>query len=1312
MPRVLALAIVAVALRVIALPAVMVVTDAAPALADTLVRQADVDALLESARKTRAYADTLQRQAEGWRKLAVDNRANAAAARTSEVRNGWLRDARGNELQARELEDQAARERKRADEEEARARTLQGEVDRDRQRQERERALQEERQREFDARQQAEHVEPAPEKLSLEDALGYWRFDDDQNPFVIVIEDPEFEAYRYRLEAHTRERVWKGAYEPSEPGEPSRQNPARLTFRYKPKADEMNPEIPAWARTQLEGELEWVIEINEPRTCGGEHLDLAWYPGEVTWREQTDGAPAKAWISGRGKPRYRTLVPERFEPPELFAATMVRLRLPGQEERAAMASDAAEQAGVDLGNELPLQALFHGQPFFVDVFLPYAVAKEKGEHLIVEIRGLAGSGSASRALRSGAMRKGYPVKYTHYEPLVIGQGPPFMSQSWLNEVGSMQSRLEFLPANGESVEFVYGDAKTIVPVFTDVEQFKLSQYLAAIARLRGFFSSLLVLPHVTDKARRSAHWRLLMLRNLEAMLTFEERPAWLKVALAKHYLGYPGEAVRLMAGGPRLEAIDSKDRDGSKDIDGIELGGSGLATMSDSARARRIEDLESWGSRSVKGLTRMFRDFPLTDEERLGDNDKSGRFKGVVWTSNLERATTLWLIDDLWSKRVRTAFDHFHVNLTKGLYDWTLSLAEVGVGNFKIGVGDIYTVLSGTDPYGRKVTKGQKLEIVAMAFFSSLLDYSKSRYYQQAAGGRLGYLAPGDRAMTVTDAVEALRGRVIQSQKFRNPGVDGKPPPEFPDSVSEKQKTSAVPVLAEQGRIDNTRLHASCAEPAPLAPPRSNLPPILDGSGLPPHDVSDLDIVRARYGDKASYDTSAERLGEPAQFQTCNTDAVVIGLTEETGKVYNPIGVLRKLAENDAFEGKLRDMASEQHPLVYGYEERFAVRFAQLEGAETLQLPSGQKLSLRALENWRERGWRVKLVMHARDQQDPQADLHAIDFTKVNRGERGCVDSVSITDPGIQRRVDLPWDDLRDRLADYPVLLYRPSEGTGGMKPAAAAPPSMPDQLGSPPRTGPSREDAGADKPERPRVEEFDPTASDDDIADTYRARWQLRGEDPRAVVRRLEAKRDRSAGDEVELRSARIALRAHREILERGERLKVLRARQAEAPEFDFSRLARQPQPQRNVIDARNPRRYVVEDDVDYIERVMDDTSITPTQNQVWASTINKYVQEFLDRKISDSANKYDVELIYREGPSGASPLAVATAPGAYGVHVGGSGHHRLIAAAIVSRLTGRPIFGGEEAIIPMSEVTVKHVSEVRAERQPKGSWRFLVNP
>ena len=1252
-----------------------------PVSAQTLTRQSDVDHLLQSAEKRRAFADERAGQAAEWRELAGQNRKDAETAGSVEDRNGWLREARDKERRAQEIEDEVARERRRADEEEAEARRLQGEVDGEKQRRARERALQDERQRQFDAEQAASREDPAPEKLELEDALGFWRFDDDENPFVIVQEDPDFEAYPYRLEAHTRERVWKGNYEPSEPGEASRQHDARLTFRYKPKAEEMNSEIPAWAREQLEGELEWTVEIDEPRTCGGDHLDFKWYPGEVTWQDGEGGEGGKAWISGKGKARHRTLVPEEFEPPELFAAAMVRLRLPGQGMRAEAAD--AEKGGVDLGNELPLQALIKGQLFYVEVFLPYELAKEKGANIIVNIRGMSEGGTASRALQRGALRKGYPAKYTNYDPLVIGEGPTFLSQSWFNEVGTRGSRLDFNPKNGESVEFAYEDAKTIVPVYNDVQQFKLAQYFTAVARLRGLFASLLNLPHVTDRARESALRRLLLLSNFEALMAHEERPDWLKVGIAKRYLGYPGEALRLLAGGARLNAIDSKDRDGSKDIDGIDLGGTGLVTMSDDGWAEKIFFLETWGGVSVDGMKRMFWNHPLTDEQRVGDNDKAGRFNGVVWTSNFERATTMWLLDDLWQQKVRAAFNHFRVNLVKGLYDWTLSVAEVGFGNFKIGVGDLYTVLSGTDPYGRKVTKGRKLEIISHAFFSSLLDYSKSKFYRQAAGSQLGYLAPGDRAMTVSDAAQALRGRVIQSHKYKPEPAEGKsPPPEFPESVAKNQKEAAVPILSEQGKIDNRAHRASCAEATTQPVPRANLPPILDGSGLPRHEVGDLAAVQARFGAEASYDPSQPRLGQPQQFQTCNIDAVAIGLKEEMGVDYTPVGALRKLAENDAFEGRLRNVDKEQHPFIRGYDEDLAVRFAHLEGAETLQLPNGQKLTARALENWRERGWRVKIVVHARDHSESGDNLHAVDFTGVKRGEDGCVLAVTVTDPGFQRRIDMPWDNLKDRLADYPVLLYRPAKGVA---PARSGGDAAASGSGTP-RTGPDGGDAGSGgtRP-RPKVEEFDPTAGADDGLDaSYRAQWQQRGESPDAAVRRLEAKRDRSVNDEVELHSARMALRARREVEQRGEVLRELRARQAAAEDFDFSRQSRQPPPQENVMDTRNPRRQVVENDVDYIERIMQGTGIKPTQNQVWASTINKYAQEFLNGVVSESRNKYDVELVYRDGPRNATAQEVATAPASYTVSVGGSGHHRLIAAAIVGRLTGRPIFGGDEAIIP----------------------------
>ncbi len=69
---------------------------------------------------------------------------------------------------------------------------------------------------------------------------------------------------------------------------------------YKPRAAEMNPDIPEWARKKIEGILEWQLEISGRHTCGVPKLRAGFYPGEVEWRPDGESSVDGAWIAGKG----------------------------------------------------------------------------------------------------------------------------------------------------------------------------------------------------------------------------------------------------------------------------------------------------------------------------------------------------------------------------------------------------------------------------------------------------------------------------------------------------------------------------------------------------------------------------------------------------------------------------------------------------------------------------------------------------------------------------------------------------------------------------------------------------------------------------------------------------------------------------------------------------------------------------------------------------------------------------------------------------------------------------------------------------
>ena len=122
----------------------------------------------------------------------------------------------------------------------------------------------------------ADPLEDTPE-FGLDDVVGLWTYTEDGGGHFAIV--PQFssdepsatDAY---LEAHTKDgRVWKGAmYARISPGDPL------LEFTYKPTAEEMNEDIPDWARREIEGDLEWVLRIDEAGDIVNPRLRVKFFP--------------------------------------------------------------------------------------------------------------------------------------------------------------------------------------------------------------------------------------------------------------------------------------------------------------------------------------------------------------------------------------------------------------------------------------------------------------------------------------------------------------------------------------------------------------------------------------------------------------------------------------------------------------------------------------------------------------------------------------------------------------------------------------------------------------------------------------------------------------------------------------------------------------------------------------------------------------------------------------------------------------------------------------------------------------------------
>jgi hypothetical protein len=79
-----------------------------------------------------------------------------------------------------------------------------------------------------------------------------------------------------------------------------------ITFKRKPKAEEMSAKAPPWAREKIaaEGKLEWRMTLKAESRKGEWVIEGKWYPGQFKWNETGEGADAKqeATYLDEGKP--------------------------------------------------------------------------------------------------------------------------------------------------------------------------------------------------------------------------------------------------------------------------------------------------------------------------------------------------------------------------------------------------------------------------------------------------------------------------------------------------------------------------------------------------------------------------------------------------------------------------------------------------------------------------------------------------------------------------------------------------------------------------------------------------------------------------------------------------------------------------------------------------------------------------------------------------------------------------------------------------------------------------------------------------
>lgn len=523
----------------------------ATAAAQTTPRESDIQASLESARQDRAFAADRLDKARQWRQLAANAKRNAQQSRSQADRNMWNRTAREHERNAANLEAEAANLEAQATRKEARAADMRRQLDEHNKAEERRAAL-----RDLHTQQQAngegsdsaasgDNIERP--NITVDDVLGVWRRADNDAPYVIVQEDPDFDAYPHRLELHTLARVWKGNFTSFDEGDSRRPQSARVVFTHKPNAEEMNSEIPLWARQAVAGQLEWKIELNEVGSCDAPSLEGKFFPGEVTWREGANGSENIAWLSGQGEGREFTLTQSPGLAFDIVSRPMLRIRLPGQE---LIGGDS-------------VQTLIKGQKFFVEAIIPKEKAQEIGPETTVELRGMTGNDTYSLTMKAAASGDRPVVIYTHAGAagIVIGDADDMLMQGRYDANPLSLNPgivLDFSVSNGERVQFDMAGARRSVRVFDNNTLAVIQRYKEGLEEFRILLNKKVSDNTVPPAERRDAQRKGVMVNNAQVLMEATDALMPPQIAaVGSVYLGEDGKGGMLrMALGPGMTYRD------------------------------------------------------------------------------------------------------------------------------------------------------------------------------------------------------------------------------------------------------------------------------------------------------------------------------------------------------------------------------------------------------------------------------------------------------------------------------------------------------------------------------------------------------------------------------------------------------------------------------------------------------------------------------------------------------------------------------------------------------------------------------------
>lgn len=827
----------------------------------------------------------------------------------------------------------------------------------------------------------------APFKIRLETVPGFWRNPENDKVYSILQEHPDVAAWPYKLMLYSPGgRIWKGNFEPDEVGSPHRIEDARLTFRYKPRADEMNADIPPWARQQIEGQLEWRLAFDEE--CCPLRLKGKFFPGEVKWNEASSGQAGSAEIIGEGEPREFKLDVDKNYAFGAIPWAKISLR-PIVAPHTLHVSDT----GLRKYPQLAKAQLFH-----IDLRMNKAASElwVDGRTAQVEIKnGRSGQSEIVNLTRTlTASEKGILVSYTTTVPVAFAdqtstlpdRDPPVLSQPWiLKKMGDLPgSRLNLSVQNEDLLEFKFRDQKFSVEVLDSLAKLFLDNYMVLLGRLEGRLRTIRYDQEALESARQWAGQRLKMAYNLRKILAnvrgsssdngvFPDSLSW---RIADAYLGQNGRGLLIDDG---TDASSSEPEERRRQ----------LTLREKRARVNSYGDLKSY-------------------------------FDGVDWATAGEADGIVELVNGFWDKSLDDFQLSYVSNVLKDMpYSFitsTTSPVPIPFLSNVLSYDFLVTSMTGRNAAGKRVTNNQRKLALILALLSTGGEKMTRRFGADFVDKLTGPGTNFRRPASIPDTPNYPKNAGLTPKVVRNLFTSS-----YPKNLPAKNASSIRNAMLKQhtkGSLATASGNRRTPALAGIRPPRSQSD---DGINWGPSAV-------IRHADD----------GNGQCFGACNlTSSIGYGLKKELGIDAGDMTIMLLGAATGTVNFKGRSATN--HKFNHGIDDPDVFLMLDTAGYESRYLARAT-LTLETLRSKMVEKWRPMV----RVQLDGDPDqLHSVLVLKIDADAEGKIATVTFRDTSGSRAriVELAAKTFTNMIYRGPevyrmAILFRP--GKDGINPKFA----------------------------------------------------------------------------------------------------------------------------------------------------------------------------------------------------------------------------------------------------------------------------------